>query len=88
MYLCPTGCKECLSKSVCETCGDGFILDTDTDLCTRCKGSCKTCDSSDADVCLTCFPGSYKSGDNCMKCSDSCRECTTSVSNCITCNVG
>lgn len=88
VYLCPTGCEICLSQSICETCSSGFILDADTDLCTRCKGSCHSCDSNSPDQCFSCHPGSYLSSGSCLKCDSSCRLCDDDANTCTACNVG
>jgi Tfp pilus assembly protein PilW len=71
-YLCPTGCSSCLSASQCDSCADGFVLNSTTSTCLRCKGQCKSCASSDLTTCTDCFKGTYLNSGGCSLCSSSC----------------
>jgi len=87
VQLCPAGCSYCLNPNSCETCLNGFTLDSSKS-CLRCAPLCKTCASTDLSTCTSCLDGYYESSGVCVRCSDNCVTCTTSSANCLTCRPG
>ncbi|ESU39965.1 Variant-specific surface protein, partial [Giardia duodenalis] len=90
---CMTCTRTGSDKPVCNTCKEGYYLDSDGS-CKVCTGAnCATCSKDDLTKCSTCKPGYFKQGDSpgtCTPCDDAdsgipgCAACTFSSS--LTCN--
>jgi hypothetical protein len=87
--LCPPGCAVCTNPTSCSSCQNGFVLDANN-FCIKCAGNCKTCTTSELDVCLSCFNGFYLSTGTCLRCNETCLTCTSSpaATDCSACKVG
>lgn len=94
IYTCPPGCINCQNNNRnCQTCADGFVLDSTSKLCVPCGTPCKACTVATPSVCLSsggCFPGYFYDGvSSCTKCHESCLTCTAASStSCATCKLG
>ena len=80
---CPGGCALCSEPTVCDTCGDGYLLVDEK--CVNCPVNCMVCDGGDS--CAECYPGTVEddSGD-CVACPSHCEHC--SAQSCTTCIKG
>lgn len=87
-YTCPIGCPSCLTASTCESCSDGFVLDSTTSTCLRCGGQCQSCSSTALSTCLNCFSGTFLASGSCNLCNVTCRECSETANNCTSCPAG
>jgi hypothetical protein len=86
---CPATCKTCLDSSRCQTCKDGFHLNTQF-MCEKCVvANCKTCTLvGSVSKCTACNPGFYKnSAGQCVKCMNGCDLCQAGDS-CDQCETG
>lgn len=72
---CPSGCPNCISKTLCGTCAAGYYK-SDVGGCLKCDPSCQTCNGSLAANCITCVTGLQFSNGNCLGCLSSCLSCS------------
>ncbi len=48
-------CLTCKDGSTCDTCPDGYFLNTNTKICEICSDNCLTCEKGTANnLCITC----------------------------------
>ena len=84
VQICSPGCSDCTS-GVCANCADGYVLDSDAQICYLCAENCQTCDVNNPDKCSACIPGSYLSGSSCLPCDSQCTTCSGSATSCMDC---
>lgn len=78
--ICPLGCSDCSSQSICTKCEIGFVLSYD--LCIHCEPPCASCTSLPSS-CTSCIENYSLSGktctydcvENCINCEKPCRGC-------------
>uniref|UniRef100_A0A3Q1HH90 Uncharacterized protein n=1 Tax=Acanthochromis polyacanthus TaxID=80966 RepID=A0A3Q1HH90_9TELE len=85
LHLCP-------SDDTCvQECPVGYYADKDVRVCERCHFTCQSCVGHHSVECVTCKPGFFKQGINCVEtCSERlveqttmlCERCDPSCSNC------
>jgi hypothetical protein len=72
---CPFGCKDCDKVNNCNTCIDGYVLDSENASEKKCV-TIKYCNDLD---------GFFVSGVNCSKCDAACLDCEGTDKTCIEC---
>ena len=84
---CIANCDECTDATTCDTCADGYYVDSTDDTCATCPTNCDECtDASTCTVCATGFKGTL-----CDECADGyylddSSACTTCPANCDKCD--
>ena len=53
------GCDECKNESTCVVCNASLGYRLSGNVCTTCKNSCATCESTDLSLCLSCDKPKY-----------------------------
>ncbi|CAD8119053.1 unnamed protein product [Paramecium sonneborni] len=78
---------------ICQSCVDGYVLNTNTNQCQQCPNGCQNCQISNTIApysltCNTCANGNYIDIDgNCLGCPFYCKSCDSKYI-CKTCNDG
>ena len=78
--ICSTGCQNCSSSTVCNTCFSVFVY-LSNNKCPTCPNSpaCVTCMPSNPNTCTLCNNGYYLSVGNCLPCQSYCKTCTSAT---------
>uniref|UniRef100_A0A8C1VF59 P/Homo B domain-containing protein n=1 Tax=Cyprinus carpio TaxID=7962 RepID=A0A8C1VF59_CYPCA len=82
------------NKLECVVCPDGFLEDTDQDICERCHADCELCDGPEPNNCDACSDPDHtlyraSVSRTCERCDESCAECLQAGAEvCVSCREG
>ena len=91
-YPCLAHCDSCQGSYKCQLCEADYEVSKgiiyDTCVVKNCRvPSCNKCDTTDADICVTCASSAYLNSTDkqCYNCSQNCATCKDSAAKCTSC---